>query len=82
MAKRRGNQKLKVFESKEQLDWDYDGEADVLYLSFGEPREAIGLDIGSGVTVRYDEEEDEIVGLTIMGIKDKLSEFLVEKSHE
>ncbi len=80
MAKGRMNQRVKVFESKEQLNWDYDGEADVLYLSFGEPREAVGLDIGDGVILRYDEENQEVVGLTIMGIKGKLSEFLAEEN--
>lgn len=26
------------------IDWDYDEEADVLYISFGKPRPAVGID--------------------------------------
>lgn len=39
---------LKILEKKEQLDWDYDEEADVLYLSIGKPQKAIGVDIDGG----------------------------------
>lgn len=49
-------------------DWEYDGEADTLYLSFGAPRPATGVDIGQGVIVRYDEVLKEVVGLTIVGV--------------
>ena len=30
------------------IDWDYDEEADVLYLSVGEPQPAVGIDVGEG----------------------------------
>jgi hypothetical protein len=43
---------LKILEGKPQLDWDYDEEADVLYISVGKPRPALGVDIGEGVIVR------------------------------
>lgn len=37
---------VKVFERKDvPLDWDYDDDADTLYLSFGKPKVAVGLDI-------------------------------------
>lgn len=81
MAKRRENQNVKVFESKKKLNWDYDGDADVLYLSFGKPKEAVGIDVGDGVIVRYDEENKEVVGLTIIGINNKLSDFLSESKN-
>ncbi|HLF86178.1 MAG TPA: DUF2283 domain-containing protein, partial [Nitrospiria bacterium] len=45
---------LKILEGKPALNWEYDEEADVLYISVGEPRPAIGTDIGEGVIVRYD----------------------------
>ena len=51
------------------MEWDYDSEADVLYISFGAPRPAVGVDMGNGVIMRYDEEQDEIVGITIMGVR-------------
>ena len=37
---------VKLFEKKDvPLDWEYDGEADTLYLSFGKPRAALGVDV-------------------------------------
>ena len=45
---------VKILERKERVDWDYDEEADVLYLSVGKPRKATGVDIGQGVVIRYD----------------------------
>ena len=59
---------------KEGVDWDYDEEADVLYLSIGKPRKATGVDIGRGVVVRYDEKKKEVVGLTILGVRARLVE--------
>lgn len=62
---------LKILEKKENLNWDYDEEADVLYISVGEPVKALGLDVGEGVIVRYQEETGEVVGLTIIGVKQR-----------
>ena len=43
----------------------------MLYLSIGEPRPAVGTDIGDGFIVRYDEQEKEVVGITIIGLKER-----------
>jgi len=67
---------VKILEKKERVDWDYDEEADVLYLSIGKPRKATGVDIGDGVVVRYDEKKREVVGLTILGVRARLVESL------
>ena len=67
---------VRILEKSDRLDWDYDGEADVLYVSIGKPRKATGVDIGQGVIVRYDEKRKEVVGLTIMGIRARLVELL------
>ena len=61
---------------KKNLDWDYDEEADVLYISIGEPRKALGVDIGEGEVVRYIEATGEVVGLTLIGIKERLLKSL------
>ena len=45
---------MKILEKPDSLRWDYDEEADVLYLSIGKPTPAVGVDIGEGVIVRYD----------------------------
>jgi uncharacterized protein YuzE len=65
---------LKILEGKPQLDWEYDEEADVLYISVGKPRPAVGVDIGEGVIVRWDEKRKEIIGLTIIGLRARLTE--------
>jgi uncharacterized protein YuzE len=70
---------VKILEKSDRLDWDYDGEADVLYVSIGKPRKATGVDIGQGVIVRYDEKRREVVGLTIMGIRARLLKLLQKR---
>ena len=65
---------VKILEKKERLDWEYDEEADMLYLSIGKPRKATGVDIGEGVVVRYDEKKREVEGLTIVGMRARLME--------
>lgn len=57
---------IKITEKKENIRWDYDGDADVLYISFGKPRAAEGVDIGNGTIIRIDPESKEINGLTII----------------
>jgi uncharacterized protein YuzE len=41
---------IKILDKQENLNWDYDEEADVLYISIGEPQKALGVDIGEGVS--------------------------------
>lgn len=68
---------VKLFEKKDvPLDWDYDGETDTLYISLGAPKPATGVDIGEGVIVRYDEKAREVVGLTIIGVGQRLEEYV------
>ncbi len=53
---------VKILGRKERVDWDYDEEADVLYLGVGKPRKANGVDINQGVVIRYDEKKKEVGG--------------------
>ena len=72
---------VKVFDKKDvPLDWEYDDEADTLYLSFGKPKAATGLDIGQGIIVRFDEQAREVVGLTIVGVGRRLEEYVKTKA--
>ena len=61
------------------LAWDYDADANVLYLSLGEPQPVVGVDIGEGVMVRYDETRQEVVGLTVLGLRARLLKGLREE---
>ena len=69
---------LKILEGPANINWDYDAEADVLYLSLGEPRPAEGIDAGDGLIIRYDEARNEVVGLTLIGLRARLLEELAE----
>jgi len=72
---------IKLFEKKDvPLDWEYDGEADALYISFGKPRAALGVDVGEGVIVRYDEKAREVVGLTLIGVGKRVEEYMRKSS--
>jgi uncharacterized protein YuzE len=69
---------LKILEKPDVIQWDYDAEADVLYLSIGDARPALGVDIGEGVVLRYDDVRKEVVGLTLIGLRARLSKGLAE----
>ena len=64
-------EKLMV-EKPEQVSWEYDKGADVLYISFDKPQPALSLDLGSGVVARYLEKSHKVVGFTIVGLKNVL----------
>lgn len=68
---------LKILEKPTEIDWDYDEDADVLYLSIGDPKSAEGIDIGEGMILRYDESRKEVVGLTIIGLRARLMKSLI-----
>ena len=63
---------VKILEKQKNISWDYDEDADVLYLSIGPPKPAEGIDIGEGVILRYDDREKEVVGLTLIGMRERL----------
>ncbi len=65
-------EELRILEREEKLSWEYDDEADVLYISIGEPRWAEGIDIGEGTIVRLDPKSKEIVGLTLLGLSKRV----------
>ena len=69
---------IRILEKPTAITWDYDEDADVLYLSLGEPQPAVGVDIGDGVIVRYDETRQEVVGLTVLGLRTRLLKGLKE----
>lgn len=52
------------------FDWvDYDADADVLYLSIGKPRPAVGEETPEGHVLLYAQDDGELCGLTIVGPK-------------
>jgi len=57
---------LNISEKKNKIKWDYDAEADTLYISFGNPKNAEGVDIGEGTFIRIQQDTQEITGVTIL----------------
>jgi uncharacterized protein YuzE len=70
---------ISILEKPTAITWDYDEDADVLYLSLREPQPAVGVDIGDGVIVRYDETRQEVMGLTVLGLRARLLKGLREE---
>ncbi len=50
---------LSITEKKANVNWNYDPDADVLYISIGEPKKALGIDIGEGLITRIDPDTNE-----------------------
>lgn len=67
---------MKMPEKPAGVSWNYDDGADALYTQVGESRSAVGVDLGAGIIARYDEEQKELVGITLLGIRDRLLEEL------
>jgi uncharacterized protein YuzE len=60
-------------------DWvfdevSYDPDSDVLYLSIGKPRRAVGEQTPEGHVVHFDEESGEFCAVTIIGVQEILAE--------
>jgi uncharacterized protein YuzE len=70
---------VKILEGEGPVTRRYDEKADVLYLAIGKPRPAVGIDIGDGVVVRYDEDAREVVGVTIVGLQARLLRELSDR---
>ncbi len=61
-------------------DWTFDHvlldeEADVVYLSIGDPRPARSEETPEGHVLRYDVETGEFCGLTLIGIGRLIDEY-------
>ena len=67
---------LRILERPESLSWEYDEEGDVLYIAVGEPRPAVSIDVGESVLIRFDEKAGEVVGITLMNVRQRLLEAL------
>jgi len=63
---------VRILQEHKKINWDYDEEADVLYISLDKPQPAISADIGEGVIVRYDKKRNEVVGITLLGLKERV----------
>ena len=63
---------VRVSEKPTFILWGYDEKTDVLYLSVGESRPVIDMDIHDGMIVCYDGILREIAGLKVIGMRARL----------
>ena len=70
---------VKILEGRGPMTHQYDEEADVLYLAIGGPRPAMGIDIGHGIMLRYDEAAHEVIGVTLIGVRARLLDQLSDE---
>jgi hypothetical protein len=70
---------LKILKNRRNINWDYNDETDIFYLTIGNPQNAIGMDIGEGLIVYYDESQKEIIGLNLTGLRKKVLKKLGEE---
>lgn len=72
---------VRILEDSIMITGSYDKEADVLYISLGEPCAAVAVDISDGVIARYNEESQSIVGITVIGLQQRVLKELNHKLH-
>jgi uncharacterized protein YuzE len=72
---------VRILEGSTKITGSYDKEADVLYISLGEPCAAVAVDISDAVIARYNEESQSIVGLTVIGLQQRVLNELNHKLH-
>jgi uncharacterized protein YuzE len=72
---------VRILEDSTKITGYYDKEADVLYISLGEPCAAVAVDISDGVIARYNEESQSIVGITVIGLQQRVLKELNHKLH-
>lgn len=70
---------VKMLEGQGPVIRTYDEDADVLYLSLGTPRAAVGIDVGNGVILRFDESSFAVVGITLVGMRTRLLDQLSDE---
>lgn len=62
-------EKIKLPQGKSVNSY-YDEEADVLYVSFGEPKPSEILDTGEDLLIRFDTSTGEITGFTVLNFSE------------
>lgn len=60
-----------------KLSFSYDADADVLYVSIGEPQEAISEELENGIFIRKSTKTSAIIGITIVDFKGNFSKSQV-----
>ena len=62
-------EKIKLPQGKSVTSY-YDHEADVLYVTFGQAQKGEVLDTGEDFLIRFNAENGEIIGFTVLNFSD------------
>ncbi len=57
----------------------YDQEGDVMYLTIGEPQEAVSREMGNDILLRVHPDTGEVVGLTVLNFASRFSDLKHEQ---
>ncbi len=57
----------------------YDRDGDVLYLTIGEPQEAVSREMGNDILLRVHPQTGKIVGLTVLNLASRFSDLNQEQ---
>lgn len=74
-------EKIKFPQGK-TVNSSYDKDADVLYVSFGEPQPSEVMDTGEDLLIRFDPQTGEITGFTVLNFSEfgeEIEELLAAK---
>jgi len=72
---------IRILEDSPTITGHYDQDADVLYLSLGQSLPTLTVELGEGVIARYDEKSQAIVGITVIGLRERVQQELNSKLH-
>jgi uncharacterized protein YuzE len=60
----------------EELNYHYDREEDILYVTLGDSDSALCIEQGNGFLVRIDPESGEVVGFTVIDFSLRAAEWV------
>ena len=56
-----------------KINYDYDEDDDILYLSIGKPKPSITTEVEEGILIRKDINTGKIIGVTILDYMDRVN---------
>ena len=65
---------------RKEVQFHYDSEADVLYLSIGKPQKAKTIEIGEDFVLRLHPKSGQAIGLTIVNFSKHFPQLLTGRS--
>lgn len=61
-----------MFTSTLGINYDYDEDEDILYVTIGKPTPSVSEEIEEGILIRRDIKTHKLTGVTILDYKDRI----------